>query len=321
MPISPNFQKEPLWELNDVSVSDSVFTPYNFTSLQYPENISTTGWHGHYINFYINVHQLTKFYYTGNYRGSPSQYFALNSPGVGGQTDPDSSSWGASIQKGFYQRFSQAISLYIPDSMQTNQTIQWDDSSLLQLGAAAAKGGNDSSRQGGLKDPKGQLNSASKNSTRTTSKVLEAVEIVGGVINTVGGVAGFAVNPQLLVIFRGLENRHFTYEFYFTPRNESEAKSVRNIIKAFRYHAHPDINYTLGAFFIAPSTFDIEFIHRGDRNKNIHMIKTCVLNNYSIDYAPNGWTTHKDGMPVQTKLTLYFKETDLITNKDVEDGY
>jgi len=38
----------------------------------------------------------------------------------------------------------------------------------------------------------------------------------------------------------------------------------------------------------------------------------CVLDNINVDYAPNGWAAYSDGAPVQTKLTLSFKETDIM---------
>jgi len=42
-------------------------------------------------------------------------------------------------------------------------------------------------------------------------------------------------------------------------------------------------------------------------------INDCVLENVNIDYAPNGWAAYNDGYPVQTRLTLQFKETQMIT--------
>lgn len=322
----PSNVKPPLAELG---VGDFQFggvsTPftsgaYDFTSLQYPQELGSyggfTSFQGHYINFYINVHKASTFWKKGGYDGAPSQYSQTNAPGVGGTAAGEGTQgFGAQGQQWFYQRTTQAISLYIPDTMQTEQSVQWDDSSLLGLGKSLANAfkGDKAGQSGGFKDAKGGLKSSAMNSIRTISK--------SGVINDVANAAGAAINPQLLVIFRGIVNRHFSYEFYFTPRNESEAKAVRDIIKAFRYHAHPELAFDLGAFFIAPSTFDIEFIHKGTRNTNIHAIKTCVLQNYTVDYAPAGWSTYNDGMPVQTRLVLHFMETDWILKQDVEAGY
>ena len=137
----------------------------------------------------------------------------------------------------------------------------------------------------------------------------------------VAGAFGFAINPQLLVLFRGIDFRSFQYEFYFTPKNQKEAQAVRDIVKTFRFHAHPELMLGQGVFYIAPSTFDIEFMHKGALNENIHKVKTCVLKNYNVDYAPFGWATYTDGMPVQTRLTLQFQEVEIITKEQIEKGY
>lgn len=43
----------------------------------------------------------------------------------------------------------------------------------------------------------------------------------------------------------------------------------------------------------------------------------CALSNIAIDYAPNGWAAHEDGAPVETTLTLTFKEVDIVTKDNI----
>ena len=40
----------------------------------------------------------------------------------------------------------------------------------------------------------------------------------------------------------------------------------------------------------------------------------------SVDYAPNGWIAYSDGSPIQTRLTLSFKETDIMHRDIFKDG-
>ena len=41
-----------------------------------------------------------------------------------------------------------------------------------------------------------------------------------------------------------------------------------------------------------------------------------------VDYAPEvGWVSFEDGMPVKTRLTLQFKETEIMTRDKIEQGY
>jgi hypothetical protein len=40
-----------------------------------------------------------------------------------------------------------------------------------------------------------------------------------------------------------------------------------------------------------------------------------------VNYSPNGWASHADGAPVQTTLTMNFKEIELVDRKKIESGY
>ena len=40
----------------------------------------------------------------------------------------------------------------------------------------------------------------------------------------------------------------------------------------------------------------------------MNYIKRSVIENIDVNYAPNGWAAHEDGAPVQTTITIQFKE-------------
>jgi hypothetical protein len=310
-PIKANGMTAPLSTINGV---DPV---YNFTHLKYPQEISYSNYQGHYINFFINVHRASEFLQGNSYnsrgipgptRSSVGTYQTTNKPTI------PLNNLGPTIQSHAYTRIAQAISLYIPDTMSTDQTIQWENASLLKSGQKLLRG---MGSLAGLSTGASALKSFGRNALRS----LSAFESAADAAKDVAGLAGFAINPQLLVIFRTIEPRSFTYEFYFAPRNEEEAQNVYDIIYTFRFHAAPEAVFNYGAFFIAPSTFDIEFMHKGDRNTWLHQIKTCVLKNYNVDYAPSGWSTHIDGMPVRTRLVLQFQEVDIVCKQDIKFGY
>lgn len=291
---------------------------YNFDHLKYPQEISYTSYQGHYINFFINAHKSSTYLESGGYstkRAVPGQsyygsgtfdnYQTTNKPTI------PSSTIGAIVNTWTYQRITQAISLYIPDTMSTTQNIQWENASLWKSGAKLIRGAGD---KAGGKVGGNMLKRFGLNAIRSLSSLLEG-------IGDFAGAAGYAINPQLLVIFRTVDPRSFTYEFYFSPKNEAEAQAVYDIIYTFRFHAAPEAHVGPGVFFIAPSTFDIEFMHKGRRNVWLHQIKTCVLKQYNVDYAPHGWSTLIDGMPVVTRLVLYFQEVDIICKEDVQYGW
>lgn len=327
-------------------------SPYDFTYLHYPIKFDDIAQQGHYMNFYINIHNNSSYLPGGGESYSPPQTAsifgikALGSWSISSTFNPvtsaqdltagltgnmGSSSFGGG---GVNTRINKAISLYIPDRMDFGAGIGWEgDTSLTAIGGDFLKYAQYSKILGGAGK---SLYDAYKNHMDPTN----AFKTVAGqneafiraisqqMIKPLGAndfllrEGGFAVNPQLLVLFKGIGFRNFQFNFVFTPCNETEATSVTNIIKMFRLNAHPEVDLNgAGRFYIAPSTFDIEFFYKGKTNPNVQKISTCVLTSYNVDYAPSGWSTHTDGMPVQTLLTLNFMETEIITRDKVNSGY
>lgn len=307
---------------------------YDFKSLRYPDDIEHFFMQGHYINLYINVQRSSRYYTGGSTNAetgqqTPASYnypiqnqttFGIPNPLLPtsqqynttnydyfGRAIEASGNLGSMASTYSTQRITQAISLYIPDTMSFSSQLGWEASSLQEMGGRLLQG-----IAGGL-------------DTLMKGNPFSALMHKGGKLydigRDVGGAFGYAINPQLLVLFRGIGLRTFTYDFFFTPKNEREAESIRNIVRAIRFHAHPEASEFYGLYYIAPSTFDIDFMHRGRRNTKIHQVKTCVLTNYTVDYAPFGWSTFVDGMPIQTRLTLTFQEIEALTKQDVAQGY
>jgi hypothetical protein len=137
---------------------------------------------------------------------------------------------------------------------------------------------------------------------------------------------GQAINPQMQVLFQGLDFRRFQFDFTMTPYSVEEAKMIKDIIFQFKYASAPEINRngvfgSQGMYFKVPDMFDIQFYYNGKINENVHKITRCVLENVSVDYAPIGWATYDGGEPVQIKLTLQFKEIEIVDKTRIKEGY
>lgn len=296
---------------------------YDFISLKYPEDIEHYFMHGHYINFYVNVPVWGKYWdkstNTYSYTGMPDVGGLLGSVGLtsngysirnvnrDGTPIETPTSVGGAVNHIRTQRISQAISLYIPDTMSYSSQIQYEHTSARQMGASL-------------------LNSLDKTlsgylSKVSNSKLVQGISGAMDLLENLSKIGGITVNDQMLVLFRQVGLREFSYDFFFTPKSPKEAESVQQIIRAFRFHAHPEAVLDYGLFYIAPGTFDIEFMHQGKRNDKIHQVSNCVLTGYDVDYAPMGWSTHVDGMPIQTRMSLHFTETEVITKDKIERGY
>jgi len=135
--------------------------------------------------------------------------------------------------------------------------------------------------------------------------------------------AGFAFNPQQQLLFDGIDFRTYQMAFTFTPYSKKEAETVAKIVRMLKTHAAPRLaEGTAGMFFVPPSTFNLDFLFNGKRNQNVGRVAESVIENIDINYSPNGFSTFGDGAPVQTTVTINFKEVELITREKIEkEGY
>lgn len=202
------------------------------------------------------------------------------------------------------------ISLYMPDTVDFQYNVSYDDS----ISAVGAIG----SVAGAVLD---KIVPGSKMG-KFGQSVTSAIE-AGGPLAKLGlQKAGYAVNPQLQVLFQGIGFREFSMSFTFTPYSKDEAKMVEKIIKMFRKNAAPRIvTAAAGMFFVPPSSFGIEFMFNGKINPHLNKIQNSVITGIDVNYAPLGWSAHDDGAPVQTTLSITFKELTLTDSAQIQNGY
>lgn len=227
------------------------------------------------------------------------------------------------------------INLYTPDTVNMSQKASYDNLDVTRgalgtssLGKEAGErigSYSDAFNQGGLgsviskasSDPLGaEMFGKAGSATGLFGQNLDSFLLAKG---------GFAINPQLEVIFNRMEFRTFQFTFTFTPKSKQEAKVVRDIIKQFRFHAAPESDRNGGGrYFLAPSVFNIEYMFsdttsgKSGPNTNLHKFAPCVLTGITVDYAQDvGWVTFDDGMPVKTSLTLKFQETEILTKENI----
>ena len=189
------------------------------------------------------------------------------------------------------------VSLYMPETLSFNYAASYGEESI--VGAAA-------SLPGFLGKPASIAQSIMDN---------QAVKLA---LNKLG----YAFNPQEQVLFQGIEFRTFEMSFTFSPRSAHESSKVQQIVKLFRSYAAPTIVTGLAGFFYTPpGVFNLSFKKDGAENPNINKLTDCVLTSVAVNYAPNGWSSHKDGQPTQMTMDLSFKETVLVDRAKIEQGY
>jgi len=232
------------------------------------------------------------------------------------------------------------INLYVPDTVQVSYGAIYNDQSLVdalgtpyflaQAGSSVINAA-ENLLEGGTPSVANILNAAGNDPyvRQVAGTLLGKAGLVAdgqAVSQLLNRGIGQAVNPQMQVLFQSVDFRTFSFDFTFTPYSAEEALAIEKIIYEFKYASAPEINKngvfgTQGMFFKVPDMFDIKFFYDGKENRKVHRITRCVLQNISVDYAPIGWATYDGGEPVQTKLSLQFKEIEIVDKTRIFEGY
>lgn len=217
------------------------------------------------------------------------------------------------------RRIAQSIALFMPGAQLIyNGKNTYEEASLTALGGQLLTG----ILAQGLGAKYGLSTGNIGNMEDVVSGAGRVLNGVGEVISTGAQLAGSPINPRVEVLFATTPLRDFQFEFLMIPRNEQEAKSIKDIVRTLRFHAAPELSLA-GFTYVPPAEFDITFFHRGVENINIPRINTCVLLECEVDYAPNLgiWQTYRDGNPFATRLRLVFKEIEAIHKLRVLQGF
>jgi len=122
------------------------------------------------------------------------------------------------------------------------------------------------------------------------------------------------------VYFKAINFRNFSFNYTFLPASEAEVYNVKKIIDLFKFHMHPELSSD-GLFYVYPSQFEIAYYYSGGENPFLNRISTCVLTDMNVEYGSQFFTSFNNGAPTEIKLTLMFKELELLTKERIVKGY
>jgi hypothetical protein len=228
------------------------------------------------------------------------------------------------------RRTTDTIALYMPDTL--NFTHNQGYSDVKMGGGLFGAAGSVLEAAKGSTSPQDFLDKIGNNASPFLLKGLAS--FAGELGNAAfAGAFGFVTNPALEVLYSSPALRSFRFDFMFYPRSHKEGVEVQNILNRLRFHQAPEllgsqnVGGVGGFFMVPPSEFDIKFYYNGSENPNIPKISTCALETLDIDYAPNGFSTYEvpseqtatkggTGMPVGIRLSLQFKELEMLTKSN-----
>jgi hypothetical protein len=152
----------------------------------------------------------------------------------------------------------------------------------------------------------------------------KAVGTLGGNVSAEGVLArtsGQVLNPNMELLFQGVQLRSFNFSFNLAPREETEAKAVKNIIRAFKTSMAAKTSSGTGAglFISSPEIFILNYKSGNKKHPFLHSFKPCALVSMGVDYTGSGvYATYEDATPVHMKLSLSFQELNPIYFDDYE---
>jgi hypothetical protein len=200
---------------------------------------------------------------------------------------------------------------------------------------------NNNIMSGEIFDKIGALSSALGGVGADTAKAaaLQVAQTAAGATATaaIGKATGQILNPHKAVVYQGPGGfRTFSYTFVMVPKSADEALQISNIVRFFKLRMHPGVDGgsidAIKSFTLSyPDEFAIKYyvnkkaIEGGDSNtpKPLFRIHNCFLETFGVDYTTSSLVSFigDDVQPLTTTMSLAFKETQLITKKDVRDGY
>ena len=127
--------------------------------------------------------------------------------------------------------------------------------------------------------------------------------------NVTARATGTVINPNLELLFEGPTLRTFSFNFTFTPRDESEARGIRRIIKSFKKSMLPKRSPS-NLFLITPNIYELEYIYNGSgQHPFLNKFKPCAMTSFNVNYTPGGsYSTYNNGSLTQYGVEMAFGE-------------
>lgn len=226
------------------------------------------------------------------------------------------------------KKIESTIYLPIPQQISDTTSVNWDSSSLNPVeafGVAATAG----LMQGDTKAVEA-LMSSNTLKTLGNEQFRKAViaALAGEAIGTLGGnvsgsqlvsrATGQVFNPNLELLFEGVNIRSFPFSFEFFPRNSREAKEVMDIIRTLKIAMSARKTSDTGEIFIsAPRVFQLTYMKGRNKHPFLNTFLPMALTSVNANYTgSNTYSTFYDGTPTHIRMELTFKELNPVYAED-----
>jgi hypothetical protein len=222
------------------------------------------------------------------------------------------------------------ICLPIPTGVGTAYGHSWDEGDVSMMNELVAgtagqimqDAADGISTSGVVESIKQRVSEGLGDSTLPATALIAAGDVLGSA--AVQGATGRAAFNNVLVNYSGPQFRTFEYSFSFKPTHQGEQRAVQNIIKFLKIGQAPDLLNPgqLGRLYEIPLFFKIKYMSPSGELAQMNKIGFCALTGLSVKYGGDRFQTFAtDNSPVQTDISMSFKEVQLLDRKAIMQGY
>ena len=155
----------------------------------------------------------------------------------------------------------------------------------------------------------------------------------GAVLKTVGDLIGQGATQQavgraafndVIVHYSGPQFRTFEMNFSLKPLSQQDQQAIFNIVKFLKLGQAPTLLDTggIGRLYELPLFFKIKYMGRSGELTHMNKIGFCALQGLNVKYGGDRFQTFaEDDAPVQTDISMSFREVQLINKDQLKKGY
>ena len=229
------------------------------------------------------------------------------------------------------------VFLPIPETVTDSNGVTWGENSLNGLAAAGlgiAMGGITADSVGKAMNAMGEKTGTAINSLVSDKGSVSAINSIfaSAAVNALGGSvepgdilsrqSGAVLNPNMELLFGGVQLRTFSFDFDFAPRDREESEVIKKIIRSFKISMNAKQQSEgegNGLFIKAPDVFQLTYKTGSDDHLFLHRFKPMAMLNMAVNYTGAGtYATYDNTSPVHMKLNLTFQELNPIYSEDYE---
>jgi hypothetical protein len=208
------------------------------------------------------------------------------------------------------------FTFYTPQEYLVGDSANWNDTELGMF-----KGVIDRFAQGGagLDAAKSELSKFQndQNANLIMAQTLGEGSVVGDIAAGIMREKKLAVNPNLVLMYRGNGIRQYNFMFRMIAQSEDEAYSIEHMVHEFRAGSYGDKS---GEFLLDyPDQFKFVYMAPGGKsNQFLPAPATLALQSVSMSNNPSSNLFHANGAPVEVTLALMFREIRALNREDIE---